>query len=129
MPYEAALAWYDSGTQPGLREAFRRFDALGAVAAADATRRQMRRLGVRPVPIGPRTATLAHPLGLTRREAEILALLSARRTNAEIAEQLVLSERTVEHHVSAVLVKLGVRSRSDATRKAERIGLIRAEQR
>jgi DNA-binding CsgD family transcriptional regulator/tetratricopeptide (TPR) repeat protein len=128
MPFDAALAWYDSGTAHGLREAFRRFQALGAVAAADATRRQMRRLGVRPVPTGPRTATQTHPLGLTRREAEILGLLSAAHSNAEIAKQLVLSERTVEHHVSAVLAKLGVRSRSDATRKAARIGPIGGEE-
>jgi DNA-binding NarL/FixJ family response regulator len=128
MPFDAALAWYDSGTAHGLREAFRRFQALGAVAAADATRRQMRRLGVRPVPTGPRTATQTHPLGLTRREAEILGLLSAAHSNAEIAKQLVLSERTVEHHVSAVLAKLGVRSRSDATRKAARIGAIGGEE-
>ena len=116
MPYEAALALYDSGTEDGLREAIRRFEALGATAAVEAARREMRRLGFRAIPSGARPSTRAHPLGLTRREAEVLDGICAGRTNAEISEQLFLSPRTVDHHVSSLLAKLGVSTRGEAAK-------------
>jgi len=124
MPYEAALACYDSGTEAGLREAMTRFEALGAHAAVEATRREMRRIGVRSIPSGARAATRAHPLGLTRREAEVLERICAGRTNAEISAELFVSPRTVDHHVSAVLAKLGVPSRAAAAAEAKRRGLL-----
>jgi DNA-binding CsgD family transcriptional regulator len=124
MPYEAALAFYDSGTEEGLREAIRRFEALGAAAAVDATRREMRRLGMRSVPAGARASTKAHPSGLTRRESEVLELICAGRTNAEISAELFVSPRTVDHHVSSVLAKLGVPSRAVAAAEAVRRGLV-----
>jgi DNA-binding CsgD family transcriptional regulator len=126
MPYEAALACYDAGTEEGLREAIRRFEALGAVAAIGAARRAMRRIGVRSIPSGARAATRAHPLGLTRREAEVLERICAGRTNAEISAELFLSPRTVDHHVSAMLAKLGVPSRAEAASEAKRRGLVSA---
>jgi DNA-binding CsgD family transcriptional regulator/tetratricopeptide (TPR) repeat protein len=122
MPYEAALAYYDSGTEAGLREALRRFEALGATAAVEATRREMRRLGARSIPSGARAATRAHPLGLTRREAEVLEGICAGRTNAEIAADLFLSTRTVDHHVSSLLGKLGASTRAHAASEARRRG-------
>jgi DNA-binding CsgD family transcriptional regulator len=124
LPYDAALALYDSGTEDDLRAALRRFEGLGATAAVEATRREMRRRGLRSVPAGARAATRAHPLGLTRREAEVLDLICAGRTNAEISARLVLSTRTVDHHVSAVLSKLGVPSRMQAAEEARRRGLV-----
>jgi DNA-binding NarL/FixJ family response regulator len=63
-------------------------------------------------------------VGLTGRQAEILGLLADGLTNAEIAERLVLSVRTVDHHVSAVLSKLGATSRQDAVTRAERLGAL-----
>ena len=122
MPYEAALAYLDSGTEDGLREALRRFELLGATAAAEVTRRELREVGARSIPSGARATTRAHPLGLTRREAEVLQGICAGRTNAEIAAELVLSERTVEHHVSAVLSKLEVPTRANAAAEAQRRG-------
>jgi DNA-binding CsgD family transcriptional regulator len=86
----------------------------------------MRRLGIRSIPAGPRTATRQHPLGLTRREREVLDLISAGYTNAEIAGKLFISVKTAGHHVSAVLAKLGVPTRRVAASRAARLGLAGA---
>jgi DNA-binding CsgD family transcriptional regulator len=83
----------------------------------------MRERGVRSIPAGPHAATRAHPLGLTRREHEVLDLIVDGRTNAEIAGQLFISAKTVDHHVSAVLAKLGAPSRGVAASKAIQLGL------
>jgi DNA-binding CsgD family transcriptional regulator len=122
--YDGALALLDSGAEPALREALRRFEALGADAAVQATRREMRRVGVRSIPSGAQVATRSHPAGLTRRECEVLELICAGHTNSEIARRLVVSTKTVDHHVSAVLAKLGVPSRRVAAAKAARLGLV-----
>lgn len=67
--------------------------------------------------------TRAHPAGLTDRQADVLVLLAAGLTNAEIAAQLVLSVRTVDHHVSAILTKLGVSTRREAAARARALKL------
>jgi DNA-binding NarL/FixJ family response regulator len=84
----------------------------------------MRERGFRSVPRGPRARTRANPAGLTARELEVLELLALGLRNAQIAERLVLSERTVDHHVSAVLRKLGVGNRGEAAVQAARLGLV-----
>lgn len=122
--YDAALALFDSGTEDGLHEALQRFEALGATATANVTRRDMRRRGLRAVPAGAHPATRAHPAGLTRREREVLELVCAGYSNGEISERLVVSLRTVDHHVSSVLAKLGVPSRKLAAAEAARLGLV-----
>jgi DNA-binding CsgD family transcriptional regulator len=117
-PYEQALVlgWY--GTEAEQREALAILDRMGAAPAAQALRRQMRERGVRAVPRGSRTSTRRDPLGLTRREAEILALLTKGLRNAAIARRLFVSTKTVDHHVSAILAKLGVPSRAEAVAMA-----------
>jgi DNA-binding CsgD family transcriptional regulator len=125
-PFNAALSLYDTGEEVQLREAIARFDALGADAAARRTRQRMKDLGHRAVPTGARSSTRQHPLGLTRREDQVLLLLCEGLTNDEIAARLVVSTRTVDHHVSAVLTKLGVGSRGAAAARARTLGLAPA---
>jgi DNA-binding NarL/FixJ family response regulator len=86
----------------------------------------MRSAGHRAVPAGPRAATREHPLGLTQRQHDVLELLAAGLTNGEIAERLYISPKTVDHHVSAVLGKLGVPNRAAASEAAERLGVLSA---
>jgi DNA-binding NarL/FixJ family response regulator len=86
----------------------------------------MRSLGLRSIPNGAQAATRAHPLGLTRREQEVLDLVCGGHTNAEIAARLVISAKTVDHHVSAVLAKLGAPTRAVAASEAARLGLVAA---
>ncbi len=124
-PYDAGLALLGSGEEPSLREALRIFAGLGASATVRLTRRTMRELGIRSIPAGPRTATREDPLGLTRREHEVLDLICTGHTNAEIAGQLFISVRTVDHHVSAVLAKLDAPTRSAAATQAARLGVAR----
>ena len=72
----------------------------------------MKALGIKAIPRGPRPATRAAPAGLTAREQEVLALIVQGLPDREISRQLFISERTVHHHVSAVLAKIGVTSRT-----------------
>ena len=95
---------------------------LGAEPLTGRVTRRMRELGLR-IPKGPREATRANPAGLTARQLEVLELVAQGLTNAEIAERLVVSTRTAEHHVAAVLTKLGARSRREAVRRASELDL------
>ena len=85
--------------------------------------RRLHGRGARDVRRGPRRATLANPAQLTSRELEVLALLARGLRNAEIADKLVLSVKTVDHHVSSILRKLGVPTRAAAATEAARLGL------
>jgi len=113
-PYEQALELADSGEPGPTREALLLLQDIGATAAIVLVRRRLRAMGVRSLPRGPQPLTRAHPAGLTARQADVLELLASGLTNAQIAEKLVLSVRTVDHHVSAILTKLGVPTRREA---------------
>ena len=119
-PYEAALALSGASDQASLRAALDILTGLGAAPAIRIVRRRLRSLGARSIPLGPRTATRAHPLRLTRREREVLDLVRDELTNAEIAAKLFISAKTVDHHVSAILSKLGVPTRAAAANLAAR---------
>ena len=122
-PYEQALALLNGG-EAAQREALTIFERLGAMPAAEIARRRLRANGVRSLPRGPRPATQANPHGLTTRQLEVLVLMAEGLHNSEIAERLSTTPKTVEHHVSAVLAKLNVRSRSEAISIALTAGLI-----
>jgi DNA-binding CsgD family transcriptional regulator len=122
-PYEAARALAESDDEATLREALAAMLRLSAQAAGTQVVRRMRELGFGNVPRGPRAATRANPANLTAREVEVLGLMVEGRRNAEIAERLFLSPKTVEHHVSAILAKLGASSRAEAIARAQQIAL------
>lgn len=111
MPYEAALCLAGSDDLADLRRAHGELVRLGATATADNVRARIRALGG-AAPRGPRRTTQVHPDGLTAREAEVAALLAQGLSNREIADRLVLSDRTVGHHVAAILAKLNLERRS-----------------
>jgi DNA-binding CsgD family transcriptional regulator/tetratricopeptide (TPR) repeat protein len=119
-PYERATVLALYGGEPEQREALSIFEQLGAAPAVQMLRKKMREQGVRGVPRGSRVSTRGNPLGLTRREAEILALLSDGLRNSAIAQRLFVSTKTVDHHVSAILTKLGEPSRGEAVAMARK---------
>jgi DNA-binding CsgD family transcriptional regulator len=113
-PYEAALALADGDDEDALRRALDELQRLGGAPAAAIVARRLRDRGARGLPRGPRPRTRANPANLTPREMEILALVAEGRRNGDIAERLFLSQKTVAHHVSAILRKLDVRTRGEA---------------
>jgi DNA-binding CsgD family transcriptional regulator len=123
-PYHQALELTESPEVAVASDGLRILDRLGAIAAARLVRRQLRERGVRSLPRGPRAATRANPGRLTDRQLEVLGLLADGRTNAEIADRLYLSRRTVDNHVAALLARLGVGSRRDAVAAAADLGLL-----
>jgi DNA-binding CsgD family transcriptional regulator/tetratricopeptide (TPR) repeat protein len=121
-PYEAASALVDTGETASLKEAWATFERLGAAPMAATVGEMLRSRGVR-IAGRSRRATMAHPSGLTERELEVVKLVAAGFTNPQIAASLYISRKTAEHHVSSILVKLGVTSRTEAAAAAVRIGI------
>ena len=113
-PYYEGLALADTNHAEHLLEALTIFHRLGAAPAAQGVTDQLRELGAAQIPRGPRSRTRRNPHGLTDRELEILEMLGASMSNAEIAQRLVLSPKTVDHHVTAILKKLNVHNRAAA---------------
>ncbi|HRF48724.1 MAG TPA: AAA family ATPase [Anaerolineales bacterium] len=114
-PYNQARALAE-GDEAAQTTALAIFERLGAQPAADKVREQLRAHGG-SIPRGPRASTRKNPFGLTERQNEILSLLADGLTNTEIAARLHLSAKTVDHHVSAVLAKLGVSTRAAAAER------------
>ncbi len=121
-PYEAARAQAE-GDLDAQRAALAEFEQLGARPAAETLRARLHDAGVRGLARGPRASTRERLFGLTTRELETLQLLCAGLRNAEIAQRLHRSVRTVDHHLAAVFAKLGVESRVAAIQAAQRAGL------
>ncbi|MCY4755551.1 ATP-binding protein [Pelomonas aquatica] len=130
LPFEAGVARLQqalAGDAPeaALADAQRLLAPLGAAPALARLQVLARRHGLAlQRRRGPYARSRQHPNGLTGREQQVLALLAEGRANADIAGRLGLSLRTVEHHVSAVLAKLGTEGRAEAIAKAWREGLV-----
>ena len=120
IPYDSAVCLADSDDPADLRAAYDRLVELGAVPVAHRIALKIRERGG-VVPRGPRPTTRGNSALLTQRETEVADLLAKGLSNAEIAERLVLSHKTVAHHVSAVLGKLGVRRRGGVAAALEQV--------
>jgi DNA-binding CsgD family transcriptional regulator len=123
-PVLRAMALAEADDADDLREALASLAELESEAGCALVRRRMRALGIRGVPRGDRPSTRRNPARLTTRQLEILALVCEGRRDAEIAAQFFLSTKTVGHHVSAILGKLGVRSRGEASAAARAKGIF-----
>ncbi|GAA4854765.1 AAA family ATPase [Pseudonocardia benzenivorans] len=122
-PYDRALELWDAGSTDDLLAALPLLDELAAKPVAALVRARLRASGVSSVPRGRLPATRANPAGLTARQLDVLELLVDGLSNGQIASRLVISPKTTDHHVSAILAKLGVGSRAEAAAAARRLGI------
>ena len=125
MPFEQAVALYHGDTKARIK-AVEILDGIGAMGLSDRIRRELRDEGVSGVPVAPRQSVLDGKAGLTDRQFEVLELLAQGMTNAQIADTLFISPRTAEHHVAAVISKLGARTRVEASELAIQRGILRS---
>ncbi len=126
-PYETGLALMESGLPEPMLDALEIFDSLNARPIGDRLRAELRDMGLRSIPRGPTRSTRRSPAGLTSRQTEVLELVVESLTNAEIAEKLFVSKKTVEHHISAIYSKLQVNTRAEAVTEATKLGITRSE--
>jgi DNA-binding CsgD family transcriptional regulator/tetratricopeptide (TPR) repeat protein len=122
--YDAAIALAGADDDDLLRQSLLKMQRLGARATAAVVARKLRARGAHGISRGPRASTQSNAALLTGRELEVLDLVRSGMKNAEIANRLFLTPKTVDHHVSAILRKLAVASRSQAAREATRLGLL-----
>jgi DNA-binding NarL/FixJ family response regulator len=122
-PYDEADALAECDDVADVQRGYELLVELGATARAKVAARRLRDLGVRKVARGPRPTTKANAAGLTKREVEVATLVARGLTNAEIADELVLALKTVDHHVSAVLTKLAIPNRRQVQKAAGALGL------
>jgi len=133
---EAANAWANKGARFFEALALAEGDAearqcavdllreIGASETLKAVQRDMRADGFAAISAGPRQSTIENPAGLTRRQMDVLRALNEGLSNAEIAERLFVSPKTIDHHVSAILAKLDVRTRGEAAAQARNAGWV-----
>ena len=121
--YQEAPALAD-GNEDSKRKALIILDSLGATATINLIKQQMRDCGIKKIPKGPRQSTKANPAGLTTRQLDVLNLVTNGHPNSEIANKLFISPKTVDHHISAILSKLGVHSRTQAVAAASELSIL-----
>ena len=123
-PYEQALAMFE-GKDDDKRKAIAMVQDLGAIAVYEKMKQDMRNLGIKKIPRGIRNSTRSNAAFLTGRELDVLKLMKEELHNREIAAQLYISAKTVEHHISSILFKLDANSRSKAVTEAVRMGILK----
>ena len=122
-PFEQALALWE-GEEDDKRKALAISKGLGADAVYEKMKMDMRASGFKRIPRGLRESTKCNPAQLTKRELDVLQLLTKDIQNKEIAEALFISAKTVDHHISSILSKLQVSSRTKAVAEATRLGIL-----
>lgn len=123
-PYEQAIALFE-GYEDEKRKAITIVQDLGAIAVVEKMKLEMKNLGIKNIPRGIRNSTRSNAAFLTEREMEILKLLKGELQNKEIAAQLYISAKTVDHHISSILFKLEANSRHKAVAAAVRMGILK----
>ncbi|MEO6356958.1 MAG: AAA family ATPase [Ferruginibacter sp.] len=122
--YQQALS-LSEGDEDDKKNALLIFQQLGANAVCNKIKMEMRAIGIKKIPRGLRESTKTNPAQLTNRELDVLQLLQKAVQNKEIAETLFISPKTVDHHISSILFKLDVNTRSKAVTEAIRLGILK----
>ncbi|OCX51950.1 hypothetical protein BEL04_18290 [Mucilaginibacter sp. PPCGB 2223] len=122
--YEQALILFD-GNDVDKRKAINIIQKLGADAVYQKMKTEMRTSGIKSIPRGIRESTRSNKAYLTTRELDILALLKEGLQNREIAGRLFISAKTVDHHISSILLKLNVNNRIKAVQEAINLEIIK----
>ena len=123
-PYAQALATLGSPDEQTAVTALGDLETMGAWTTAERCREVLRARGLARVPARRRATTVANPAGLTSRQLDVARLVAQGLTNSELAQRLYISTRTADHHVSAVLTKLGLDTRREVVRRATDLGLV-----
>lgn len=123
-PYEEALM-LNEGNDADKIAGLEILYSLGAGVTAEKLKFQMRASGIKGIPRGIRKSTRENPANLTLRELGILRLLGEGMQNKEIAGKLFISPKTVDHHISSILFKLEVNSRTKAVKQAHEMGILK----
>jgi DNA-binding CsgD family transcriptional regulator len=123
-PYEQALVLFE-GKEDDKRKAIKIVQDLDANAVYEKMKQEMRNSGIKNIPRGIRKSTRSNAAFLTYREMDVLRLLKENMQNKEIAAQLYISAKTVDHHISSILFKLDASSRSKAVSEAIRAGILK----
>jgi DNA-binding CsgD family transcriptional regulator len=123
-PYEAAIAGL-GGDIAAVESALTTFRRLGATAAARRAGQRLTELRGR-TPRTRRAQIHGDPDGLSRREREVLTLIAAGHSDADIATKLSISRKTVGHHVESILAKLGVDNRTQAAAQARQSAALKS---
>ena len=122
--YEQALVLFE-GKEDDKRKAIKIVQDLDASAVYEKMKQEMRNTGIKNIPRGIRKSTRSNAAFLTYREMDVLHLLKEDLQNKEIAAQLYISAKTVDHHISNILFKLDASSRSKAVSEAIRAGILK----
>lgn len=122
--YEQALLLFE-GDEVQKRKAVAIAHELGAIATCERMKMEMRASGIKSIPRGMRKSTRSNTALLTEREIDVLQLLKENLQNKEIASRLFISAKTVDNHISSILLKLDVNSRIKAVSEALRLEIIK----